>query len=554
MLEGDDIGLDAKKLGESELNSYAEKMDSLIANGNIIRLKEFLVKIEPYVFLNSQLQSNFYYILGTGYSKVAENFAERWIDEWAGKSVKYFRKAMYEEGFVKLTEEMISRIYANYGFALGMLGRSLESISELSRAIKLNGCPEAMLGKGMALLKLATEVTEENEIYHFQHEAYRLLSHAYKNRLELFEQDTISIMERDSYVIGFLQWWDSKPQEDDYEDPPAKGRSKLERRYKRWCAEENLYIDSLSDAIGAKAGMEDFLCFPDYMYEYNPLISSAQSLTFSAAFSEIKHQFAFARFNYFDAISCREASLEKTHFSDEKLHLTNSLDYCIYRRDIEMMKVSFRLLYSCFDKIAMLLNKYLMLEFKSNKIDFRKIWYANIDKKQHREFFLHSKNGFFLALYWLSRDINDSEETGHGYWLDENAEKLADIRNKMEHQGFRVVIDDLYKITSSFDDHQESAKRKIFHERDLLRQQTLPPEDQNLEASSSLNKLDRFIKESDFLKGYPLIITDREMRSQTMRLMRLVRYAIIYTALGIHHEEKKKNRDGLIFSSEVPAY
>jgi hypothetical protein len=418
----------------------------------------------------------------------------------------------------------------NLGIKFFQQGRLFEAIQEFNRAIAIDENPIAFLQKGICLLDISNTLYDQGHSLYFQKEAYFQLKYVHDTRETNLDEDHLKAFEKNTRIIDFIEWYEkNSPKIRHLSDLSSrKGKSKKEKNYLNWCLENKLFINDLNDISNEGSVNQDIICLPSIVCKINPLITITETLAMNAAFSEIKYQYAFARFNYYDAITSKQSVDELPHYSDKNLHLVNSLDFCVYRKDIEMTKVSFRLIYSCLDKIAVLLKKYLDLAIKDTRVHFSQIWYEQKNYPQDkiiREVFLNSKNPFFLALYWLSRDINDNEEDGHGYWIDPNAEKLADIRNKMEHQGFRVVIDDLYKITQQATNQHLDKKNTATGEQ---------------------------LKEKIKLKGYPLVITDLELKEQTLRLMKKVRYAIIYIALGIHYEEEKNINKELIFPMSTP--
>lgn len=545
-------------LNQNALDEICRKIDELIDTNNHTELERLLEKIEDHRFCDSKDQAHFYYSLGTGHLSLKVNFKNSWVKDTAGNAVKYFRKAMYEDGFKDLLPEIRSRIITNFGGALLRQGRKFEAISEFNKAISINNNPNALLRKGIVLLHLSDEVFNESHQVYYQYEAYKILKDIYERKNQILDLDLVAAMDRDTETIRFLDWYDKNIEhlkQSPYPNKKArKNTTKKEKAYKDWCIRNSLYINDLNEILNEHWAEEDILTLPSLVHLVNPLLTTSETLALNAAFSEIKHQYAFARFNYFDAITSLSYKKELEHFSDNQLHLTNSLDYCLYRRDIEMVKVSFRLLYSCFDKASMLMKKYLTLDIRDKDVTFSRIWFTDTERRKTREYFTNSNNTYLLALYWLSRDINDNEDINHNYWMDSNALKLADIRNKMEHQGFRVTIDYLHKINKAHIIDTSARKQEIVRKVEELRGilTNSNSEDHTTETLETLNHLHNILKEEKNIKGYPLIITDVELREQTYRLMRSARYAIIYLALGIHYAEKQKPSYDDVISMTVP--
>ncbi|NVZ36969.1 hypothetical protein HX786_02705 [Pseudomonas sp. 21615526] len=556
-------------LSPQQLQENSKKIDELVASRDLTLLKEFLSDICDNQYENPKDQAFHYYTIGTGYAETIELGPELWSKDAIGKAVSYFRRSIFSSGFKLLDPELASRIYINLGNAYSKQGRALEALHEYNTATLTYQNPITLLNKGVDLLRLSLDLSYADQCIRFQKEAYETLSFLYLYKTEMFAPEHVKLMESDGTTISFLDWYSQTYGETSEHFPEldnsnSKGRSGKERRYRKWCLTNRLYINEANDISDDEKIGQDTLCFPSLIKKLNPLISTTESLALSASFSEIKYQYAFARHNYFESITSVNALSEKQHFADKNLRLTNSLDYCIYRRDTEQLKVSFRLFYSCFDKIALLLKKYLLIDIGDHRVSFSTVWFKEQKHKTNkakgappeiRDFFIDNQNPFFLALYWLSRDINDNEEDGHNYWMDTNAQKLADIRNKMEHQGFRVVMESMHRINSKFDsDRTNEAITEHKSQLDNLEALLAASDDPNTQTiiKDRINAIYEFFKEREHLNGYPLTITDSELKEQTMRLMKKLRYALIYLALGINLEEQKKRPETPLMQLEVP--
>lgn len=149
----------------------------------------------------------------------------------------------------------------------------------------------------------------------------------------------------------------------------------------------------------------------------------------------------------------------------------------------ELLKMSYKNLYSIFDKIAVFLQAYLKLPIEVYQADFAKIWY---DKKNNirPEFITRTNNLSLLALYNVNLDVYGSRRVG--YVIDEQTKDLQRIRNFIEHKIVRISEEPM-----SYDDYQ-------------------------------------------------LTISKRELTINTIRLAQLVRCAIIYLCNFVMHAEFDK--------------
>lgn len=543
---------------ETYVDLDAAKMDEIILGRKHEDLKAFIALLENRRYENSKCRAQNYYIIGNGYAFLADGLQSPW-DERVGLQVKFYKKSQYEQGFSELSDDLQSRVYTNLANALSSQGRLFEAVRELNRAMAIFNNPLAYFSKGMALLEVSSSLYDKGHAVYFQKEAYPILKYVFECKEELFDADHLKFIEAATPYKGFVSHFDQHYDSICEEFPHiskvkgATGNSNKERLYKQWCLENTLFINDLNEITTELAAAQDVMGLPSVRYSANPLIGITESLWLSGGFSEIKHQYAHARFTYYEAIESKYARREISHYENNDLFLVDSLDYCIYRRDIEQIKVSFRLLYSCFDKLAVLLFKYLDPE-SAAKVYFSSVWYK--DKKVKQDF-LKSDNPYLLALHWLSREINDNEAEGHDHWMDSNATKLADIRNKLEHGGFRVVMDDLYKMTNAFDRERAEARHAEILARIEANNKVLKGGVSKADQKTIREKIksdQNLIDEKNSLKGYPLIITDKELRDQTLRPMSKVRYAIMYTSLAIHYEEEKLDDSGVIIPFETPLY
>ncbi|VVQ05031.1 hypothetical protein PS928_02959 [Pseudomonas fluorescens] len=533
-------------------------MDEIILGRKYEELKTLIDLLENRQYQSSKCRAQNYYTIGTGYAVLADVLQSSW-DERVGLQVKFYKKSQYEEGFSELSDDLRSRVYTNLANALFSQGRLFEAVREYDRAMAIFNNPLAYFHKGRALLEVASSLYDKDHAVYFQKEAYPILKYVFECKKDLFDADHLESIEAATPYAQFVSHFDQHFASICEEFPHmslvkgATGKSNKERLYKQWCLENTLFINDLNEITAEPAAAQDVMGLPNVRYSINPLVGVTESLWLSGGFSEIKHQYAHARFTYYEAIKSKYAHREISHYANNDLFLVSSLDYCIYRRDIEQIKVSFRLLYSCFDKLAVLLFKYLD-PGSAARVYFSNVWYDNKKVKQN---FLNSDNPYLLALYWLSREINDDEAEGHDHWMDSNAAKLADIRNKLEHGGFRVVIDDLYKITNAFDRELAEAKYAEILTRIDANNKILKggvPKAEQKKIREEIKSDQSLIDGKNSLKGYPLIITDKELRDQTLRLMSKVRYAIMYTSLAIHFEEEKLDDSGIIIPFETPLY
>lgn len=212
-------------------------------------------------------------------------------------------------------------------------------------------------------------------------------------------------------------------------------------------------------------------------------------------FNELKQSFASARWLLWEGSQSYEP-----HFSDREVLLYDTFDYSAYGLQLEKVKVAFRIGYSIFDKIAFFLNYYLSLGIPEKNISFRTLWREK-PNGPIRAKFANSENWPLRGLFWLSRDLFEPSMRDS---TEPDARALAELRNHIEHKYVKVH------------EMMMSSPGSPFH---------------------------------DFL-AHPVMRSDLERR--TLRLLQLVRSALIYLSLGMHHEERDRAKSHGSISMPIP--
>ena len=208
-------------------------------------------------------------------------------------------------------------------------------------------------------------------------------------------------------------------------------------------------------------------------------------------YNQLKQEYVSARYMLFDAIT---ESKEKIHFSDKKVSLYDMLDYREYRLWIEKAKMAFMGAHAIFDKIAYLVNQYWELGQSAKRINFKSCWYKNGKTSDgFAPAFESSKNWPLRGLYWISKEFL-GEKTRVSP-LQPDAWHISEIRNHIAHK-YLKVFDHLLVDTKQW-------RSVSGHEWE-----------------------------------YP--ISDQELINQTLKLLGLVRSALIYVSLAAHYEESIK--------------
>lgn len=376
-------------------------------------------------------------------------------------------------------KDSVCRILTNLGNLFSRLGRFSESIHYWEKAICLKpDFYEAIGNYGISLLRYSNFVYDYHiKLYFLKLSQVRLNEClATKRGKDNLEDFTISL----NYVNDILK--QHNPTKQFKFKQISLGRTKGEKNYREWCLKNRFYLNPLNDITEETFAACDSLSLPPmFIYLNKPLINHQ-------LFNQIKQEYVSARyFLYESAINYR------THFSDNRNLLVDTLDYACYSLSIEKLKISFRSCYSILDKISFLLNEYLNLGIHYERVNFKNIWFIYNKKSptELRSCFSEKHNIALQGLYWLSRDIYDKEHIDYIDAIEPDAKEIGLIRNHIEHKSFMVVdIGDTNLINDKF--------------------------------------------------TYQISRTDFE--NKTYKLFKIVRSAIIYLTLGIHIEERKNKK------------
>jgi hypothetical protein len=263
------------------------------------------------------------------------------------------------------------------------------------------------------------------------------------------------------------------------------GKSKAEQQDRRWSLKHALFLNPTNDLGPLAAGANDPILLPGIG---TPIGEGPKLIGF---FNAMKQEFVSGRWSLFSAIEG-----QRTHFSDRRVRLVNTLDYPSYSLSAERCKAAFRIAYSLLDKIGYFFNDYLNLGIRQTKVTFRTIWIDQKTKKLRPEFVAVGDSPI-RALFWLSRDLY---EDGVAQTLEPEARDLALTRNHLEHK-YLKLHDDLW-----------SGPRKSSAWRS------------GLEDTLAFS-----VRRTDFER-------------QTIRLYQLVRAALIYLACTVHSLESRKRK------------
>lgn len=452
---------------------------------------------------NDLQKSTTNYFIANAYSGLRQVAFQMDVDEtmpWEDKNLEkelIHLRCAFNASSGKLSKEQktdfLFRIETNLGNALNHIGRFSEALEFWDSAIsKHSDFAMASGNRGYGLYFYSSILYDPGHQSILLDEARKSISRALKNRLEGSARESFLKILRN---INQILKSEDEIQIKDF----SLGRSNVEKFYRSWALSNRLFLNPLNDLETPTIAANDILTLP-------PIVTKLREPPqLYGLFNQIKQEYASARYLLFEGII---KDKDSPHFSDKKVLLYNTLDYPVYGLSIEKVKTAFLVSYSLLDKIAFLLNNYLKLGIPEQRITFRTFWYgANLKKKKLRNQFVSSNNWPLRGLFWLSKDFYEKDE-GFIESIEPNAKELNTIRNHIAHKYLKVH------------DHicwtEDQAGLDLFHDK----------------LCYSIGR--------------------ENLEKKTLKLLKLIRNAIIYCVFGVHFNETHNKK--IDKSKIVPSY
>jgi tetratricopeptide (TPR) repeat protein len=476
-----------------DVSFYLKKEDG------IRKAIEFLEKLEK-KSLSDEQKGTLYYYLGNAHADIGSIKPSQpsWDNENKEKAIYYYRRSLG----TKVDKNTKSQILVNLANLYDSLGRFVKSIELYQKAIegKSDKYPTYMAtgNKGISLFHYANIIYDKGHKMYFAYFANNCLNEAI--------QDSPNNTQEKKAFEEYLRNLNSKELEKiKIEDLKLNdfslGDSKEEEQYRQWCLKNRLFLNPINDLGEYNISAHDVLHLPNMILDIKQ-----NHVEFPSFFNQLKQEYVSARYLIYEGIT----NIGKKHFSDREVLLINPLDYPRYSLNVEKIKMSFKAIYSIFDKNSLFMKKYLGLEYKNtkgqdiNNINFRKIWYDKGDVKNKT---IHPKlssldNRAFRGLFLLSKEIlfyHPDKTTENNIIqdltlsLDPSAKEINLLRNYLEHD-YVKVHEDFFNL-----DNEDMFKDKISYS-----------------------------------------IKEEKLIDYSLRLLKLCREALIYLSLGVHIEEIKK--------------
>jgi hypothetical protein len=411
---------------------------------------------------------------------------ERYGTEWQWEQstlaleLFYLRRAVSHEKFAQIPDTIRCMCLNNLGNRMDVAGRAIEALEYWRRAL------EVQPNFGMALCNRAKTLADYAMALEDRRGQVLLLWLAHKEASGALAPTAAYTDVRDERnrekARTLKEWIESAV---DVAAVAAEGPVKLqdtsateeEREYRRWCLVHRLYLNPLNDLGRYAVANDDSMGLPSHVVPVDaPHI-------FQSFFDQMKQEYVSARWFLYDGMTAKTP-----HFSDRDVLLQAIEPRPSLSLATEKVKAAYRISYSLFDKIGFFINSYMELGIPEKQVTFRTLW--RTDKGLIRSQFdvtgNSTGNWAFCALYWLAKDFF---EKANDDVAEPQARGLSDIRNHVEHKYLRVTV-------------------------------TEPP-----------------IVTPDDLA---LMVSREQFEGKAMQLLTLARSALIYLALGVGFEERRR--------------
>lgn len=408
------------------------------------------------------------------------------------------RSAIAHEGFAEHAPEFRAQIHSNLGNAFNKTGRLFDALEHWRKAMTLD--PMLAMAQGNmagALLFYGHNLYDVGHREWISVEGRRQLRAAVAigtHGATFFEAAERFRRMLEAVELGLDQYGIEREPDLTWMDKFALGKSAQEKRYRRWCLGNRLFLNPMNDGYTLPVAATDSLALPTHR-------ADGVGISYLAAFNQLKQEYIYARWCLFAG-----QDGQRVHLADRKVMLSSNADSARYSVAIEQTKTAFRAAYSLLDKVAFFVRDRWEIDAARKDADFARLWWSKPKKNVEtiiRPEFEASQNIWLHALYSLSEDIFNENARRNA---SPDAQELHVVRNSLEHRFFKIVWS-----------RAECDESSMHHDR-LSEQMPLD-----------------------------------EFQRKAMRVLVMARSAIMYLCLAMHRAEKQRQEtsDGLVMSFGV---
>ncbi|MEO8000669.1 MAG: LA2681 family HEPN domain-containing protein [Arenimonas sp.] len=448
-------------------------------------------QIEPRLTSDIQRARKDYFRANAWANRQRERQSDRvavwaWDQEELQQQIFFLRRALNSSAYDELDTTQRCQILTNLANQLDTAGRFVEARALWTAALRINPAFWMARGnRGRGLMHYAHALQNSGHKAYFALKAHDDLTRAVQD-IDLHPELGDAGL-RNNFVTAeeeIQRGFDLVKIADRYRLETFELSEKAdERSYQQWCLRETLFLNPLNDVESLPISAKDVLTLPDFV------TSIDEPPILVGLFNQLKQEFVSARWLYFDGINT-----DDVHHSDRNVVLYNTLDYTALDLGVEKVKIAFRMSYSLLDKIAYFINHYMKLGIPEKNINFRNIWREKNSGPVRVEFSA-SENWPFRGLFWLSKDIFEKDFKD---LTEPDARELHELRNHLEHKYVKVL----------------EMKTPV-----------------RVNTQSALD-----VSYDNFAHS----ISRHDLEQKTLRILQLVRSALIYLSLGMQKEERRR--------------
>jgi tetratricopeptide (TPR) repeat protein len=377
---------------------------------------------------------------------------------------------------------VVCAIYTNLANTLFQIGRFVEALEYWDRALVL--MPDfgmAVANKGYALLHYAHLLHDEGHAMIYLLQSREILRQALKLAIDPhvrpFFKDHLKSLNRVLYPYNGKKFLTPARECSENDDG--------ETAFRNWRLQNRLCLNPINDLGSFMEAASDVMMTQPL--EKDP----AKAAWLQDHFTLLKQEFICARQLYFEAMQSIPDHDAASCGAISPVTENASCDL-----SVEKLKITFRMAYSLFDKIAFFLKKYFQLPVSQQRVNFRTLWYPEGRKANGLQpKLLQSANWPLRGLFWLSKDLYEhNPDFKEG--LEADARQLYALRNHLEHNYLQIQDDA---------PHAASGKSGF--------------------------------RVTDDASVYVIGRTD--FSNRTLRILKMVRAALIYLSLAVHWESSQ---------------
>jgi len=409
----------------------------------------------------------------------------QWEQPTLAREIFYLRRAVSHPDFAQSQKNLRCKCLNNLGNRLSVAGRAIEALEYWRRALEVE--PNFL----MSLCNRATTLAQYSEAFEHTEEKSFFWFVAHKEASAALAPAAIYTDlhsdERNRRRVKALKRWIESVL--DLKAIAAMGIDQLTRQDTDATEEERDYRHWCLVNCLYLNPLNDLGPYTVATADSKGLAAHADQVDsphiFASFFDQIKQEYVSVRWLLYEGLN-----MKMPHFSDRDVLLGATEPRPSLSLAIEKVKIAYRISYSLFDKVAFFMNAYMKLGIPERKVFFRTLWRNGGNQPIRREFDLTGNWGF-CALYWLAKDFFEKE---NDEVAEPQARGLSDIRNHIEHKYLRVTA---------------------------AEPPTAPPDD------------------------LAFMVSREQFERKAMHLLKLARSALIYLAIGVGFEERRRDSSGV---------